>query len=146
MKSKAPEGYSAVSPLLHVQGIAQELEFLKEAFGAETITHVRDENGDVIYGEARIGDSIVMLDLGRGEQVATQSRIYIWTDDIDKAYQRALKSGAAPVEEPADQPYGIREARVRDPEGNTWWLGQETQKLTTSEVERRLAEQRKSRL
>ena len=132
--------------MLQVEGITKELEFLKEAFEAETITEVRDENGDVIYGEARIGDSVVMLDRGRGEPAATPGRIYFWTDDVNKAYQRALKSGAAAVEEPADQPYGIREARVRDPEGNTWWLGQEKQRLTTGEVERKLMEQRKSRL
>ncbi len=145
MRFKAPAGYSSVSAFLTVETLEKELEFLHAAFGAEAITRVRDANGNLIYVEARIGDSIIMLEHGRGDR-ATRSAIYIWTDDADAAYQRALRSGAAPVKEPADQPIGIREAGVQDPEGTTWWIGEKKVKMPTREIERALMEQRKSRL
>lgn len=145
MRFKAPAGYSSVSAFLTVETLDSELEFLHAAFGAEPITKVRDASGSLIYVEARIGDSILMLEQGHGDR-STRSAIYIWTDDADGAYQRALRSGAASVKEPADQPFGIREAGVQDPHGTTWWIGEKKEKIPTREIERKLMEQRKSRL
>ncbi len=145
MRFKAPAGYSSVSAFLTVETLERELEFLHAAFRAEAITKVRDAGGSLIYAEARIGDSIIMLEQGRADRT-TRSAIYIWTDDADGGYQRALRSGAAPVKEPADQPFGVREAGVKDPEGITWWIGEKKEKIPTREIERKLLEQRKSRL
>ncbi len=146
MKFKAPEGYSTVSPLLKVDNIESEVAFLHQAFDAEIITRVRDADGAILYAEVRIGDSIVMLDHGRRTQAANHGVIYVWTDDVDETYRRALSNGGARLEEPADQPYAIREAGVKDPEGNTWWIGKEKAKLTTKEIERRLTDQRRARM
>ena len=146
MKSSAPEGYSSVSVFLMLESIERELEFLQAAFGAEVKTRLKDPSGALTYAEARIGDSIVMLDHGRGGKAATPGTVYLWTDDAKGTYERAVRSGAVSVEVPVDQPYGIREGRVLDPEGNTWWIGQEKARVPAREVERRLAEQRKSRM
>ncbi len=146
MKFKAPQGYSTVSPLLRVESIESELEFLHQAFDAEVITRVRDADGGILYAEIRIGDSIVMLDHGRRTQAANRGMVYVWTDNVEETYRRALTSGASHLEEPADQPYGIREAGVKDPEGNTWWIGKEKEKPSTKEIERRLTDQRRARM
>ncbi len=145
MRLKAPAGYSSVSAFLTVETPEKELEFLQAAFGAEAITKVGNADGSLVYVEARIGDSILMLEQGRWD-TTTRSAIYIWTDDADGAYQRALRNGAASVKEPADQPFGIREAGVQDPEGTTWWIGEKREKIPTQEIERKLLEQRRSRM
>ncbi len=146
MKVRGPQGNSTVSPLLAVESIETELEFLHKAFGAEATSQVRDAAGTVIFAEVRIGDSVVMLDRGRGGNEASHSRVYVWTDNVDETYRLALESGATAAEQPVDQPYGIREARIKDPAGNMWWIGKEMRKLSTKEIERRLMEQHRSRM
>ena len=47
---------------------------------------------------------------------------YLYVQDADASYWRALNAGAAGVHEPADQPYGDRTAAVRDVFGNVWYL------------------------
>ncbi|TLS42253.1 VOC family protein [Streptomyces montanus] len=40
------------------------------------------------------------------------------TQDCDATYERLRDSGAEIVQEPMDQPYGVRDCAVRDPSGN----------------------------
>jgi uncharacterized glyoxalase superfamily protein PhnB len=40
------------------------------------------------------------------------------TKDLDAAFERIQASGAEIVEEPTEQPYGVRDCAVRDPAGN----------------------------
>ncbi len=48
--------------------------------------------------------------------------LYVYVDDADAAYRRALAAGAVALEEPFDTPYGDRRAMVRDPFGNVWQI------------------------
>lgn len=40
------------------------------------------------------------------------------TDDLDGLFERLQASGADVVQEPMDQPYGVRDCAFRDPAGN----------------------------
>jgi PhnB protein len=42
--------------------------------------------------------------------------------NVDATDQRALVAGATSVSEPADQPYGDRNASVKDAFGNEWFI------------------------
>jgi hypothetical protein len=60
-----------------------------------------------------------------GRQVITElmakgliSRIVFATDDCDATFSRIQASGADVVQEPTDQPYGVRDCGFRDPAGN----------------------------
>ena len=46
------------------------------------------------------------------------AHITLATTDLDGAFARLEASGAEVVQEPADQPYGIRDCAFRDPAGN----------------------------
>jgi PhnB protein len=48
--------------------------------------------------------------------------LYIYVDDTDGTYRRALAAGAVSVEEPWDTPYGDRRAMVRDVFGNLYQI------------------------
>jgi len=48
----------------------------------------------------------------------TYAVIILATADLDGAFARLEASGAEVVEEPTEQPYGIRDCAVRDPAGN----------------------------
>jgi PhnB protein len=69
----------------------------------------------------RIGDSILMIS-GSGPRKPTSAFLYLYVEDADATYRRALKAGAISVEEPRDTPYGDRRAMVTDPCGNDWQI------------------------
>ena len=85
---------------------------------------VFDAAGDVQPGrptEVRIGDSLVMVSES-GERDRFPALLYVYVDDVDATYQRALDAGAATIEAPLDTPYGDYRAMVRDPFGNAYQI------------------------
>ena len=110
-----PEGHVTANPYAHAKSARALMAFLNKAFGAEEIA-VHEMGGRVMHAEVRIGDSI--LEMGEADGV---SAFYVYVDDPDAAYRNALAAGATSVREPADQPYGERNATVVDPFGNTWY-------------------------
>jgi catechol 2,3-dioxygenase-like lactoylglutathione lyase family enzyme len=48
----------------------------------------------------------------------TYAMILFATQDLDGAFERLQASDAEIVQEPAEQPYGVRDCAVRDPAGN----------------------------
>ena len=70
----------------------------------------------------RIGDSIVMVSDGAGLREASPAFLYVYVENTDETYRRALDSGAYSIEPPTDMPYGDRRATVRDVWGNMWQI------------------------
>jgi uncharacterized glyoxalase superfamily protein PhnB len=110
-----PEGWHSVTPRLVVEDPAGLVAFLRRAFDAT------GEFADDRPSEILIGDSIVMVS-GVGVRGAMPAFLYVYLDDVDGAFARALAAGAAVVEEPRDVPYGDRRAMVEDPFGNLWQI------------------------
>jgi catechol 2,3-dioxygenase-like lactoylglutathione lyase family enzyme len=50
--------------------------------------------------------------------------VFIQVDDLDKTFEALRAAGAEILQEPTDQPYGVRDAGVRDPSGNHLRLSQ----------------------
>ncbi|HWB66521.1 MAG TPA: VOC family protein [Mycobacteriales bacterium] len=48
----------------------------------------------------------------------TYARVLLATKDLDATFERLQASDADVVQEPTEQPYGIRDCAVRDPAGN----------------------------
>src|SRR5512146_612504 len=113
MRFDAPEGYHSVSVFLMLESIELEIEFVRKVFEAVIAGEVRGPNGSLRYAEARIGDSLIMMDKTRTGHPATQSMVHVWTDDVSALHARALEAGATSVEEPTSQTYGDREAAIR---------------------------------
>jgi uncharacterized glyoxalase superfamily protein PhnB len=117
------ETYRTVTPYLVVADADRVLAFLKRAFGATELQVHRNTDGTVGHAEIQIGDSLVMLGQAGGQWQARTAAFYLWVDDVDETYRRALDAGATSESEPADKPYGHRNAGVVDPAGITWWIG-----------------------
>src|SRR5690242_1147197 len=98
-----PDGYHTVTPYLVVEKAAQLIEFLKKAFDATVIEVMASPDGTVRHAEVRIGDSNVMLGEARGDSKPMPSMIYLYVNDVDAAFKRALQAGATPVMEPSNQ-------------------------------------------
>ena len=48
----------------------------------------------------------------------TYASVVLATDDLDGTFERVQAAGAEVVQEPTEQPYGVRDCAFRDPAGN----------------------------
>lgn len=133
-----PEGYRTVTPSLVVKGAAKLIDFLKEAFGAEESFRMPTPNGEIMHAEVRIGDSVVMLNDAM-RQAPTNSSLFLYVNDADATYRRALKAGASSVSEPTDMFWGDRVAQVSDHFGNFWSIATHKEDVAPGEMEKRAA-------
>ena len=115
--------YRTVTPYLVVADADAELAFLKAAFGGTEAHCQRNQDNTVMHAEMRIGDSLVMLGQAGGPWKPRSAALYLWVEDVDTTYARALQAGATSESEPEDKPYGHRNAGVIDQNGITWWIG-----------------------
>lgn len=115
--------YRTVTPYLVVPDADVELTFLRDAFGGVEALCARNTDGSVQHAEVQIGDSLVMLGQAGGPWPARNASLYLWVDDVDATYARALGAGATSESAPEDKPYGHRNAGVVDRNGITWWIG-----------------------
>jgi PhnB protein len=106
--------YGTVTPYLVVPDADAELAFLKAAFGGTEANCQRNPDNTVMHAEIRIGDSLVMLGQAGGPWKPRPAALYLWVEDVDATYARALQAGATSESEPEDKPYGHRNAGVID--------------------------------
>jgi len=114
--------YHTVTPYLVVPDADAELTFLKAAFGGTEASCQRNADNTVMHAEIRIGDSLVMLGQAGGQWKSLTAALYLWVEDVDATFARALRAGATSQSEPEDKPYGHRNAGVVDQNGVTWWI------------------------
>ena len=147
MTTPIPEHLHTVTPRLVVSDGAAAIEFYVRAFGAEEVgERFTGPDGALIHAEVRIGDSVVML-TGDGDEARSPSSagtvtaiMATYWEDVDAAWERALAAGAEVIYPLADQFYGERGGRLRDPFGHQWMLSQVIEDVPPDEMERRAAE------
>jgi len=108
-------GFHSVTPRIVVTDVDGQVQFLRDVF---------DAVGEIVPGrpaEMRIGDSLVMV-TAASERDLFSAFLYIYVDEPDRVYQRALEAGATALEAPQDTPYGDRRAMVRDRFGNVFQI------------------------
>jgi uncharacterized glyoxalase superfamily protein PhnB len=128
-KTKEARGYQTITPYLTVKRAEELVEFVKSVFGGVEVLRATGSAGG-LHCEVTIGDSKLMI--GGYETVEEKlTALHLYVPDADAVYQRALEAGATSLEEPVDQFYGDREAGVKDPSGNVWWIA--THKLGPAE-------------
>lgn len=113
-------GYQSVTPRIVVSDVAGQVDFLLAVFEASGVV---DPDRPA---EIRIGDSLIMVSPA-GERDLFPGFLYVYVDDADATYQRALDAGAVTLEAPLDTPYGDRRAMVRDPFGNILQIAHQLQ-------------------
>ena len=116
MNKFKPDGWPTVTPRVFTDDVAGLVRFLKTVFGA---------GGELQSGaptEMTIGDSVVMISDGGGAREAMPACLYVYVENADETYTRAMAAGAQSIEPPADMPYGDRRATVRDLWSNIWQI------------------------
>jgi len=119
------------------------MRWLARAFGFETAIYIEGDDGSFIHCQMRYGDALISigqewdedfkspLKVGRKNTQLTSIQI---TEDIDAHCARARAAGAEIVAELANQFYGDRTYRCRDPEGHHWSVGQTVEEVTREQA------------
>ncbi|MDR7118867.1 VOC family protein [Caulobacter sp. BE254] len=135
---------SALTSALCYRDPKAALKFLEAAFDFELVMLIEDNEGNLAHAEMSFGDGLVMI----GNEWTAQHRspasidgfntqsVHIHLEgDIDAHCERARAAGAEILMEPADQFYGDRTYRCRDPEGHFWTIGAPVRAVSVEEAE-----------
>jgi PhnB protein len=120
-KLKIPEGYQAVMPYLVVTGAISFSTFMQNVFDAKEIHKQMRPEGGVRHAQVNVSGSTIMFADATEQFPVNSAGLFIYVQNADEAYQKALDEGATSIMPPADQDYG-RSCGVTDPFGNTWWI------------------------
>jgi PhnB protein len=143
-----PKGYHTITPFMTVRDAARAIEFYKQAFGAKEKGVMKGPDGKVMHAELVIGDSIIMLadefpefgSLSPQSTGGSGTGLHIYIEDVDSAFDRAVKAGAT-VEMPvADMFWGDRYGKLRDPFGHKWSIGTHKADLSMEEMKKGMDE------
>lgn len=142
-----PKGYHALTPSLVVDGATKAIAFYKNAFGAKQKSVMSSPDGKIMHAELQIGDSFLMLsdefpDMGAKSPKTLGGVGYstmIYTKNVDKLFDQAVKAGAKVLMPVADMFWGDRYGRVEDPFGHQWQLATHKEDLTPKQMAKRAA-------
>ncbi len=138
-----PKGFHTVTPSLTVRNAAQAIEFYKKALGAEELVKMVGPDGKIGHAEIKIGDSIIFLadEMPAFGNSSPQSLggstggLYLYVDDVDTAYQRAVDAGGKSHMPVMDMFWGDRMGNFVDPFGHNWTLATHTKDMTVEEMQ-----------
>lgn len=143
----APKERRSLVPYLTVRGGTDAITFYGKAFGAEPVgERLTLPNGLIAHAELRFGDVTLFLsdeneDWGNRSPLAigdTPIRLALHVDDVEASFERAVEAGCEVLIPLADQFYGERAGRLRDPFGHVWILSQQIEELTQEELQSRM--------
>src|SRR5262245_41098821 len=139
-----PQGYGKVTPSIVVKHGAEAIDFYKKAFGAEEISRMEMAGGKIMHAEINIGGSRIMLGeenpqthcLAPASLPGSPSSLYVYVEDVDAAFDRALQAGAKSEMPVADMFWGDRAGALLDPSGHRWMLATHKQDLSPEQIKR----------
>ena len=135
MATNPPAGTQRVIPYLITKHPAGVMRFAEQALGFSEASRVHGPEGVVMHGALRYKDNVVMVGPARPGADDFRGMIYIYVDDVDAHYARAVKAGVKVVVELQDMAYGDRAYGVEDPDGNQWHVATHVQDVSDAEVE-----------
>jgi PhnB protein len=116
-----PEGMRTITPYLHPTSVPTYIDFLTRAFGAVEEARYAAPDGRVMHAQVRLGNA--MIEMGEPDPaVPMPTTFYLYVDDADALYHRAVAAGATAMTPPTDQSYGDRVGSVRDETGTIWYI------------------------
>src|SRR2546425_12970682 len=128
-----PERYHSVTPYLVVEGVPKLLEFLQKALNSAGLERGSRPDGTISHAEVRIGDSVVMMGEANAQSKPMPTMLYVYVEDVDAVYKRALQAGGKPVRELKDELYRDPEGSGADPVGNQWWIATHKEDVSSEE-------------
>jgi PhnB protein len=143
-KSPIPEGFHTVTPQLTFDNAAAAIDWYKSALGAEEKGRAVGPDGKIMHAELGIGSSRIMLHdamMGaKGPKAlgGSPAALWVYVEDCDALFNRAIAAGAQPSQSPMgqmqDQFWGDRAGTFVDPHGFQWTIATRKEDLTPEEI------------
>lgn len=108
-------------PYLMLEGATKFIEFTQAVFGAELTHHSMRTETLLGHCEIRIGGSTIMFSDASAEWAPQTANLFVYVENADTSFQKAVDAGASVLMGLSDQDYG-RTCGVTDPFGNVWWI------------------------
>ena len=140
-----PDGYHTITPSIVVSDARQAINFYQRAFGAQQRELFVGPGGCVMHAEVQVGNSILMLCdempqmgcLSPASLKGSSASLYLYVENADAAFARAVQAGATVIMPVGDMFWGDRMGQVQDPFGFRWSLATHTQDLTPAQIKER---------
>ena len=120
---KIPVQYLPAMPYLILPEAEEFLEFSKKVFQGTEQLIVRTADHKIMHGELKIGPAVIMFSSGSNNWTEKTGAVYIYVDDVNAVYKRAIENRAKSLEVPQKKDYGYS-AGFEDPFGNFWFIVQ----------------------
>lgn len=115
-----PAHYNRLMPYIIITGAYEFITFMKAVFGAEEQLVVPRSEGIIMHGELRIGDAVIMFADASKQFGPRPAGIFIYVENVDATYEKALAFGAVSHMAPTTMDYGYT-CGFKDAFGNDWW-------------------------
>lgn len=149
-----PKDYHSISPILVLRDASKAMDFYQKAFGAKVMFRQDRPDGKLMHAALKIGDSVIMLGEectpheGHEEECVrspqdikgTTVNLYLYVDDADSVFDRAVKAGAEKMTAVEDTFWGDRMGMLKDPYGHVWSVATHTEDLSHEQMEQRMHE------
>ena len=119
--SHVRHGLGSIRPYLH--GPAGLPEFVQKVFDAIELER-HDFGPESFHVELQLGDSVLVVEAGQLPPTTApwKGAVYVYVENVDAVYARAIELGAVSVASPVDKPYQERQCGFLDAGGNMWWV------------------------
>lgn len=118
--------FTTIFPIITTADLGAALAFYRDVLGATVVYEYAGPNGEPDYVGLELGTAHIGIGRGPDATASPSGRFSLWVyaENCDAAVERLRRAGVKVVEEPTDQPWGERVARVLDPDGNQIFVGQ----------------------
>jgi PhnB protein len=141
-----PEGYQTITPMLSYDDCARAMDWCRQALGAQELSRHTGPDGKIMHAEIQIGNSRIMMhDAMMGYKGAksyggSPANLWVYVENCDDLFERAVKTGGQVTMPMADQFWGDRCGSLTDPEGVSWTIACRIEDLTPEELRQRSEE------
>lgn len=129
-----PDGYNTITPYMIVKDSKKFIHFVETVFDGKLHHNMLADDGTTMHAEMQIGNSRIMLSEASDKNPAAPIMLYLYLEDVDGIYAKALATGATSIMAPNNTFYGDRNAGVADHSGNKWWIAKHIRDVTEEEL------------
>lgn len=136
--NNAPAGYTTVAPWIVTDDTGALLDFITRAFAGSELGRVATEDGLIGHAEIRVGDTVLLAFDRHADWPAIPSLLRVFVTDADETFARALAAGGHVLTPLANDAFGMRGGRIKDPFGNIWWVSSAVEQVSEQDMWKRL--------
>lgn len=129
-----PDGYNTITPYIIIKDSKKFIKFVEDIFEGKLLHNMQTDDGTTMHAQMQIGTSKIMLSEASYTNPATPIMLYLYLEDVDEIYAKALAAGAISIMAPNDTFYGDRNAGFQDHSGNRWWVAKHIRDVTEEEL------------